>query len=259
MMLRFENILLPALLIITLDSTKGYLSLPVIQRSTIQHQSFSVQQQHSFVTLYASSQDNNDDLDRPTPTSSSKSNDETFESAATNTLNERLMAELEQAENKERGPRFGAIAGLSSERTQKSDEERRKGIAEARNLNGVNPAVALTGGFLTLIVAAFLWSGTSQIARYFMYNPMDSDIYFIQRATAVFRNVVMGMASLASGFFGVTGLGIFLLGIRVAYGVAVGELDPTPIKKPRKSKDEWKLPNAWDLMTKPGRGRRRRK
>ena len=46
----------------------------------------------------------------------------------------------------------------------------------------------------------------------------------------------MGVSSLASGSFGVIGLGIFLLGLRVAYGVATGELDPTPIKQPKSEK-----------------------
>jgi len=54
------------------------------------------------------------------------------------------------------------------------------------------------------------------------------------------------------GFFLVTGLGIFALGVRVAYGVFTGELDPTPIKRNPiagvgKSEDVV-MPNVWDLM-----------
>ena len=63
----------------------------------------------------------------------------------------------------------------------------------------------------------------------------------------------MGILSLASGFFFVTGLGIFLLGVRVAQGVASGELDPT-----RKSvEEEVVLPNVWDLMMMGKKPRRR--
>ena len=63
----------------------------------------------------------------------------------------------------------------------------------------------------------------------------------------------MGLSSLASGFFGVIGIGIFLLGIRVAYGVVTGELDPTPIKQSKS--EEIVLPDVWSLMTgkKPNR------
>ena len=57
----------------------------------------------------------------------------------------------------------------------------------------------------------------------------------------------MGLSSLASGFFGVVGVGIFLLGVRVAYGVMTGELDPTPIKKSKS--DEIVMPDVWGLMT----------
>ena len=56
----------------------------------------------------------------------------------------------------------------------------------------------------------------------------------------------MGLSSLASGFFGVVGIGIFLLGLRVAYGVVTGELDPTPIKRPKG--EEIVLPDVWSLM-----------
>ena len=82
---------------------------------------------------------------------------------------------------------------------------------------------------------------------------MDSEVYFVIRSAQVVRNVAMGLISLASGFFGVTGLGIFLLGVRVAYGVTTGELDPTPIKQNQKEKVD--MPNVWDLMLnkKPGR------
>jgi hypothetical protein len=60
------------------------------------------------------------------------------------------------------------------------------------------------------------------------------------------------LVSLACGFFGVTGLGIVLLSIRVGYGVLTGELDPTPIqpKSSTSSKDQPTLDisNAWDMM-----------
>ena len=179
--------------------------------------------------------------------------------AATNTINERLMAELKEAEDTERfgkkGKKMSLVDGYG--RRRKSDAEIKVAIAEARDLNGVNPVVAIAGSFFAFAVAAGLWIGTSKLGTYFASHPPETDVYFVQRTAQVFRNVVMGMISLASGFFGVTGLGIFSMGVRVGYGVMTGELDPTPIKsRTMKAKDKSvDLGNMMNLMMnkKPGR------
>ena len=168
--------------------------------------------------------------------------------AVTGTINERLLAELQEAADKEKyGAKSSAGKKLSlTGRPRKTPEEQEAALREARDLNGVNPVVCLCGGVFALAVAGVLWYGTNQLGAFFALNPLETDVYFVQRLASVFRNVVMGLASLASGFFGVTGMGIFLLGVRVAIGVAKGELDPTPIKN--KITDELEMPNVWDLM-----------
>jgi len=185
--------------------------------------------------------------------------------AATNTINERLLAELQEAEQKERfgarsaaGKKLGLVDGFG--RPRKTDEEIKAAIAEARDLNGVNPIVAILGSFFAFGVAIVLWISTNKLGVWFATHPPDTEVYFVLRTAQVFRNVVMGLISLASGFFGVTGLGIFLLGVRVAYGVMTGELDPTPIKKPsavgtQKEEASVDFSSVWDLMMnkKPGR------
>ncbi|KAG7361796.1 DUF3082 domain containing protein [Nitzschia inconspicua] len=187
--------------------------------------------------------------------------------AATNTINERLLAELKEAEQKERfgarsaaGKKMRLVDGLG--RTRKTEEEMKAAIAEARDLNGVNPIVAVLGSFFAFAVAAVLWVSTTKLAGWFATHPPDTDVYFVLRTAQVFRNVIMGLISLASGFFGVTGLGIFLLGVRVAYGVITGELDPTPIQKKsitalggKKEESSVNMGNMVDLMLnkKPGR------
>lgn len=191
----------------------------------------------------------------------------------TGTVNERLMAELQQAVETEKygarssmGQKMG-LAGSSSSRfrpfsSTKTDQERQAAVEEARNLNGVNPVVTLVGSMVALAIAAGLWTLTQWLAEYFALHPIESDLYVVNRVTAVFRNVIMGLVSLASGFFGVTGVGIFLLGVRVAYGVVTGELDPTPIvrKKTTTTNDEpaVNLGSAWDLMTNKNQKRGRR-
>uniref|UniRef100_A0A6U3ERK7 Transmembrane protein n=1 Tax=Entomoneis paludosa TaxID=265537 RepID=A0A6U3ERK7_9STRA len=182
--------------------------------------------------------------------------------AVTGTVNERLMAELQEAADKEKfGARssMGKKLGLDAFKSSKTDEERRVAIEEARNLNGVNPLVTLLGSIFALGVAYGLWTATTLLGVWFAQHPADTDVYFVQRSTAVFRNIVMGLVSLASGFFGVTGLGILLLTFRVATGVAKGELDPTPIVQnsgPLKE-DDFEIGNAWDLMMNKKPSRRR--
>lgn len=167
--------------------------------------------------------------------------------AAINTINERLMAELEEARNKEKfGSRSGNKRFRFELRPPKSEEERQAAIEEARNLNGVNPVVTIIGSMVALAMAGGLWYATNYLGEFFAMHPVESELYIVERIAAVFRNVVIGIVSLASGFFGVTGMGIFMLGVRVAYGVMTGELDPTPIKKTRT--DEIVMPNVWNLM-----------
>jgi hypothetical protein len=108
---------------------------------------------------------------------------------------------------------------------------------------------------------------TDAIAEYFALHPIDDEttVYFVARIQAVVRNIVMGGFALASGFCGVTGIGILLLGIRVAYGVAKGELDPTPLPSTQSSslsseeqQSVLELSNVWDLMLNKSQKRGRR-
>lgn len=183
------------------------------------------------------------------------------EKAVTNTVNERLLAELKAQEQQEK---YGAKSSVGKKlrmtdgygRPRKTDAEIKAAIEAARDLNGVNPVVTLVGSLFALGVAAALWWATTQLFTFFALHPVESDVYFVQRSAQVVRNVTMGLISLASGFFGVTGLGIFLLSIRVSYGVMTGELDPTPIKQNQQvNAEKVDLKNMLDLMTnkKPSR------
>ncbi|OEU06789.1 hypothetical protein FRACYDRAFT_265503 [Fragilariopsis cylindrus CCMP1102] len=149
--------------------------------------------------------------------------------------------------------KLGSVDGYG--RSRKSDEEVKMAIEEARDLNGVNPIVAIGGSFFAFAVAAALWYATNQLGSYFVSHPPATDVYFVIRSAQVFRNVVMGLISLAAGFFGVCGLGIFGMGVRVAYGIANGELDPTPIVSLSKPKETVNMSKMMDLMMnkKPGR------
>jgi hypothetical protein len=182
--------------------------------------------------------------------------------AKTNTVNERLMAELKAATEAERGPKtkLGEKLKVAFTYTERTEEERQAALEAARDLNGVNPTVTILASLFAFGMAYGLWSLTQFLAVVFLTHPVPSDApYAFARAASVFRNVVMGLTSLASGFAAVSGLGVFLLGCRVAYGVWMGELDPTPIKKTGMKNDEIEIPNVWDLMMnkKPNKRSRR--
>lgn len=182
-------------------------------------------------------------------------------------VNDRLLVELQQAAALEksgiRNPSLKEnrlMKAASFFKSSKTDAERKAAIAEAQNLNGVNPVTTLFGSIFALLCAAGLWYATQSLAEYFALNPPDpNDAYFVVRVTSVSRNVVMGLSALASGFFGVTGFGILLLALRVGWGVITGELDPappTPTRSTTNSVDNFELDNVWDLMLnkKPKRG-----
>mmetsp|Transcript_4120 Transcript_4120/g.9249 ORF Transcript_4120/g.9249 Transcript_4120/m.9249 type:complete len:311 (-) Transcript_4120:254-1186(-) len=166
--------------------------------------------------------------------------------AATSTVNERLLSEIQASVEKEKYGSTKSRDYFKDFQSQKTEEERQRSIEEARDLNGVNPLVCIGGAGFAWACAGALWFFTTYLGVLFASHPLETDLYFVQRLTSVFRNVVMGLSSLASGFFGVVGIGIFLLGIRVAYGVMTGELDPTPIKQSKS--EEIVLPDVWSLM-----------
>ena len=186
---------------------------------------------------------------------------DTSVSAATNTVNARLQAELAAAAEAEKAGGKSKLAKKvrAAFKSEKTDAERQRSIEEARNLNGVNPLVAGGSGLVAFGGSYALWTATSFIADLFANNPVETDFYTAARLSGVFRNVIIGLFSLASGFFGVIGLGLVLLGGRVAIGVLTGELDPTPIRKRRDQEVE--MPNVMDLMLnkKPGRRGGRKK
>jgi hypothetical protein len=183
-------------------------------------------------------------------------------SAKTNTVNERLLAELQAATEAENGPKtkMGEKFKGAFKYTDKTDEEREAALEAARDLNGVNPIVTILASFFAFGMAFGFWNLTQFFAAQFLTHPVPADApYAFVRAAGVVRNAVMGLSSLASGFSAVSGLGVFLLGCRVAIGVFNGELDPTPIKNNSMKNNEIEIPNVLDLMMnkKPNRKRKR--
>ncbi len=162
---------------------------------------------------------NNESID--INSSSSKPKEVEKSVAQTNTVNERLMAELQAATEAEKGPKtaIGKKFRDNFRYSDKTDEEREAALEAARDLNGVNPVVTILASFFAFGMAFAFWSATQFLGELFMSHPVSPDApYAFSRMASVFRNVVMGLSSLASGFSAVSGLGVFLLGVRVAYG-----------------------------------------
>ncbi len=63
----------------------------------------------------------------------------------------------------------------------------------------------------------------------FQSYPAMTEAYFVQRGGHV-PPCIHGVEFASFGFF-VVGMGIFLLGVRVGYGVLVGRLDLMPVKR----------------------------
>lgn len=99
-------------------------------------------------------------------------------------------------------------------------------LNKIEDLNGIDPITSFFFAFFPLGMSYFGWQLSVYLAEHFAIQFVDSEIYPVQRFTIVARNLVVGMSSLATGFCGVVSLGLFLLSIRVGYGVLRGELDP---------------------------------
>lgn len=98
---------------------------------------------------------------------------------------------------------------------------------QKEDLNGINPVSTITFSVVPMAMCFALVQVTSWLSANFAIDQVDSDVYPIQRGAVVARNLVVGISSLATGFTGVIGLGLFAMGVAVAVGVAKGELDPS--------------------------------
>lgn len=107
-----------------------------------------------------------------------------------------------------------------------SDDQKRI-VQQEVDLNGIDPIACVVGAAPTAALSYGFWTFTGSAAEWFVTHPIESDFYPVQRLGAAFQAAVVGLSSLAAGIFGFTALGIFLLGVRVALGVASGELDPS--------------------------------
>lgn len=120
------------------------------------------------------------------------------EKAQMSTINAQLLAEIEAAK--------GSI------RLEAPQIE----VREEVDISDVNPVVAMTSSVATVCAAYFMWKFTTFMTISFAEHPFQSDFYPIQRFAGLIRQVVVGASSLLTGLTAAAGIGVGVLGVKVA-------------------------------------------
>ena len=96
------------------------------------------------------------------------------------------------------------------------------------DLNGIKPRDLLIGAASYGVFSYLAWQFTNVAATYFADHPAQAtDFYVVSRLTSFARVVVVGVAALGAGVTAIAGAGQAALAVKVAQGIAAGELDPT--------------------------------
>lgn len=100
------------------------------------------------------------------------------------------------------------------------------------DISSVNPANAFLGAAGAAICSYAAWYMLNSTVRFAVMHPMDEQVYIVQRVTVVIRTALVSLFALASGFSGVTSLGLTLLGLRTSYAAITGEFAKSSKSKP---------------------------
>ena len=119
------------------------------------------------------------------------------EGAAMGTINDKLLAEIEEAKK-----------GFRVEAPQVDERE-------DVDISDVNPVQSVLSGVAALATAYVFWLGVGFAAESFAEHPVDSEIYAIQRISTVMRTVVLGLGTLLTGITAFAGVGLLALGGKV--------------------------------------------
>lgn len=91
------------------------------------------------------------------------------------------------------------------------------------DISRVNPLSAFAGAIGASGISYAAWVSLGYIVQFFVAHPFTDEIYVVQRIGAVVRTVLVCLFALGSGISGVTGLGLFLLGVRSTVAAITGE------------------------------------
>lgn len=119
-------------------------------------------------------------------------------SARMNTINDKLLADIEAAKGQFR-----------VEAPQVDDREE-------VDVSDVNPVQSVLSGAAALASAYVFWLGVGFASDAFDAHPIDSEFYPVMRISMVMRTIVLGAGTLLSGITGFAGVGLVVLGAKVA-------------------------------------------
>lgn len=142
---------------------------------------------------------------------------------STSTPKSRLEEKMTKREPKKP---FGNLTMDELRKEKLKNVRKRTNEEKLQQLNGIEPAKPLSFAIVPAIMSVGFWKVSNYLAAHFAIQFVNADLYPVQRIAVVARNIVVGMTSLAAGFSGVISLGLIALGVRVAVGIAKGELDP---------------------------------
>jgi len=98
--------------------------------------------------------------------------------------------------------------------------------AKTVDLNGINPATPLMFCIVPAAMCYGGWLATNYLSLHFAVNYLTSDFYPVQRIAIVARNLIVGIFMLGTGFSGFVSVGLFILGMTIAFGTINGTLNP---------------------------------
>lgn len=91
------------------------------------------------------------------------------------------------------------------------------------DISNANPASTFLGASVAALLSFAAWNMLNNAVHFAVTHPMDDQIYIVQRVTVVIRTALVSLFALASGFSGVTSLGLFLLTLRLSWATITGE------------------------------------
>lgn len=120
------------------------------------------------------------------------------------------------------------------------------------DLNGINPIQPLGSAVFAGFISFLFWRITIGLATALNNVHLETEWYPVKRLFSVASTAFVGITALGAGVIGVTALGLLGLAVRVAFGIATGELDPNkqkvtppPSAVPLDAQGLPKLTGAW--------------
>lgn len=95
------------------------------------------------------------------------------------------------------------------------------------DISRVNPLSAFAGSAGAALISYVAWEVLQYTIQFYIAHPFNTDMYIVQRISAIVRTVLVGLFALGSGISGVTSIGLFLLGGRTTIAAITGEFRNT--------------------------------